>query len=264
MENREELVFENFHKVYFEFYERTRGLKNNLDATYFNKVPYCADGASKEICLKAFDLIKEYWDIVNKNKMENWCIKLDAENRDVVIKYLNEKYNKAFKGNAIYYGINNNEADYWHGKSSSLREITTEQFIEMIKKEGYKLEQNHMTYQWEFVNKLSYQILATSTNNPPINKFLTELDNDTQNVFDKTLSSLSDLLKYKNDKYGNSALEPLEIFGNKCKVGTRLDDKLARVKNSTELKKNDICDLIGYLTLICVENNWNNFDEFKD
>ena len=89
-------------------------------------------------------------------------------------------------------------------------------------------------------------------------------DIDTTNVFDKTLKSLSDLLKYKNEKYGNSALEPLQIFGNKCKVGTRLDDKLARVKNSTELKKNDIADLIGYLTLICVENNWSNFDEFKD
>ena len=111
---------------------------------------------------------------------------------------------------------------------------------------------------------LNNQILGTSKNNPPINKFLSELENDTQNVFDKTLSNLADLLKYKNEKYGNSALEPLLIFGNKCKVGTRLDDKLARVKNSTELKKNDVADLIGYLTLICVENNWSNFDEFKD
>jgi hypothetical protein len=95
-------------------------------------------------------------------------------------------------------------------------------------------------------------------------KFLQGLENYTQNIFDKTLNSLANLLKYKNEKYGNSALEPLQIFGNKCKVGTRLDDKLARVKNSNELKKNDIADLIGYLTLICVENNWSNFDEFKD
>jgi hypothetical protein len=104
--------------------------------------------------------------------------------------------------------------------------------------------------------------------------FLKGLENDTQecqnsisenqNIFDKTLNSLSVLLKYKNEKYGNSALEPLQIFSNKCKVGTRLDDKLARVKNSDKLAKNDIADLIGYLTLICVENNWNNFDEFHD
>jgi hypothetical protein len=100
--------------------------------------------------------------------------------------------------------------------------------------------------------------------------FLKELENDckeieiNQNIFSETLNNLADLLKYKNTKYGNSALEPLEIFGNKCKVGTRLDDKISRVKNSNELKKNDIADLIGYLTLICVENNWSNFDEFKD
>lgn len=82
--------------------------------------------------------------------------------------------------------------------------------------------------------------------------------------FNKPLTSIADLLKYKNAKYGNSALEPLEIFGNKCKVGTRLDDKLARIKNAKELKKNDVADLIGYLTLVCIENKWDNFDEFKD
>ena len=121
--------------------------------------------------------------------LNNWCIKLDNENRDVVIKYLNEKYSVCFEGRANYYGVNKcNSADYWNGKINNITEITTEQFIEMIKKEGYKVEQNHMTYQWEFVNKLSSQILDTSTNNPPIkfdsgcSKFLTELDNDTKEI----------------------------------------------------------------------------------
>ena len=83
--------------------------------------------------------------------------------------------------------------------------------------------------------------------------------------FKKTLDSINSLLEYKNEKYGNAALEPLEIFEGKCKVGQRLDDKLARIKNSKEdLKKNDVADLIGYLTLVCVENGWDNFDEFKD
>lgn len=82
--------------------------------------------------------------------------------------------------------------------------------------------------------------------------------------FKQITDSISDLLDYKNKKYGNSALEPLNIFTNKCKVGQRLDDKLARVKNSSELKKNDVADLIGYLILTCKENNWTNFDEFKD
>jgi hypothetical protein len=110
-------------------------------------------------------------------------------------------------------------------------------------------------------SKLKSQIMETTVSD---SKFLQGLENDTKNVFDKTLSNLADLLKYKNEKYGNSALEPLEIFGNKCKVGTRLDDKLARIKNSKELKKNDVADLIGYLVLTCVENSWDSFEEFKD
>ena len=82
--------------------------------------------------------------------------------------------------------------------------------------------------------------------------------------FKTVTDSIADLLKYKNLKYGNAALEPMSIFEGKTKVGQRLDDKLARVKNGEDLKKNDIADLIGYLTLVCVENNWSNFDEFKD
>lgn len=83
-------------------------------------------------------------------------------------------------------------------------------------------------------------------------------------MFQIISNSIASLLEYKNKKYGNSALEPLDIFQGKCKVGQRLDDKLARVKNSKELKKNDVADLIGYLYLTCVENKWTNFDEFKD
>tara|TARA_R110002050_G_scaffold228195_1_gene363822 strand:+ start:471 stop:743 length:273 start_codon:yes stop_codon:yes gene_type:complete len=82
--------------------------------------------------------------------------------------------------------------------------------------------------------------------------------------FEKILVSINSLLEYKNKKYGNAALEPLNIFQGKCKVGQRLDDKLARVKNGNELKKNDVADLLGYLTLVCVEKGWENFDEFKD
>lgn len=84
------------------------------------------------------------------------------------------------------------------------------------------------------------------------------------NNFKNITDSIASLLQYKNEKYGNSALEPLEIFGGKCKVGTRLDDKLARIKNSEELRKNDVADLLGYLVLICKEKGWENFDEFKD
>ena len=89
-------------------------------------------------------------------------------------------------------------------------------------------------------------------------------EDNSQPDFKKVTDSIADLLKYKNIKYGNSALEPMDIFQGKCKVGQRLDDKLARVKNGDSLKKNDVADLIGYLTLVCVEKKWDNFDEFMD
>lgn len=97
-------------------------------------------------------------------------------------------------------------------------------------------------------------------------KKLVEVLNEelTEESFKEITNSIADLLIYKNQKYGNSALNPLDIFNGKTKVGQRIDDKLARVKNSKELRKNDIADLLGYLTLVCQENNWTNFDEFKD
>ena len=85
-----------------------------------------------------------------------------------------------------------------------------------------------------------------------------------KNNFKEITNSIADLLEYKNKKYGNSALNPINIFNGKSKVGQRVDDKLSRVQNSTTLAKNDIADLLGYLTLICEENGWYNFDEFKD
>ncbi len=84
---------------------------------------------------------------------------------------------------------------------------------------------------------------------------------------EEVLDSLKELLLYKNKKYGNAALEPLGVF-NKGDALTgillRLDDKLSRIKNNPELAKNDVADLMGYLTLLCVVNGWTNFDEFKD
>ena len=82
--------------------------------------------------------------------------------------------------------------------------------------------------------------------------------------FDDILDSLRRLLNHKNKQYGNSALQPMNVFSGKCKVGQRIDDKLARVANSKELRTNDIVDILGYLVLICKEKGWDNFDEFLD
>jgi hypothetical protein len=79
--------------------------------------------------------------------------------------------------------------------------------------------------------------------------------------------SLKDLLTYKNEKYGNSALEPLKFFSkleSDSALKVRLDDKLSRIRNAEDLRKNDIADLIGYLTLLCISRGWTDFSEFKD
>ena len=44
----------------------------------------------------------------------------------------------------------------------------------------------------------------------------------------------------------------------------RLDDKLSRIANADELRKNDTVDLLGYLVLLCVANGWNDFTDLID
>ena len=69
------------------------------------------------------------------------------------------------------------------------------------------------------------------------------------------LDEIRELLIAKNQKYGNSALEPLGVFSQlSAKEGllVRIDDKLKRIKNGS-LERDDedvINDLIGYLVLL--------------
>jgi hypothetical protein len=71
----------------------------------------------------------------------------------------------------------------------------------------------------------------------------------------RILSEITEMLVTKNEKYGNSALEPLGVFSQlSAKDGllVRIDDKLKRIKNGS-LDKDDedvINDLIGYLILL--------------
>lgn len=74
------------------------------------------------------------------------------------------------------------------------------------------------------------------------------------------LDEIRDLLIAKNQKYGNSALEPLGVFSQlSSKEGllVRIDDKLKRIKNGS-LQKDDedvVNDLIGYLVLLKIIGN---------
>ena len=82
----------------------------------------------------------------------------------------------------------------------------------------------------------------------------------------KVAESLATLLLEKNAKYGNSALEPLKGIKYSAEDGIkiRLTDKLKRVINSDNLRKNDIVDIMGYLVLLCVLKNWTSFKDLED
>lgn len=88
-----------------------------------------------------------------------------------------------------------------------------------------------------------------------------------KNDIEKVMNSMNDLLQEKNKRYGNSALNPLGVFNKRSAtegIQIRLDDKLMRVKNSSELRKNDIADIMGYLVLLCVSEGWTDFSELID
>jgi hypothetical protein len=76
----------------------------------------------------------------------------------------------------------------------------------------------------------------------------------------RILSEITEMLVAKNEKYGNSALEPLGVFSQlSAKEGllVRIDDKLKRIKNGS-LDKDDedvVNDLIGYLVLLKIHAN---------
>lgn len=61
------------------------------------------------------------------------------------------------------------------------------------------------------------------------------------------------MLLEKNIAYGNSALEPIQIFAKTPpgdQIDVRIDDKLNRIKNgSSYAGDNDMLDLVGYIVL---------------
>jgi len=71
----------------------------------------------------------------------------------------------------------------------------------------------------------------------------------------QVLSDITEMLVAKNQKYGNSAIEPLGIFSDLSPeegLKVRIDDKLKRIKNGS-LDRDDedvINDLIGYLVIL--------------
>jgi len=79
----------------------------------------------------------------------------------------------------------------------------------------------------------------------------------TQNSIKWTCNEIRDLLLAKNKAYGDSAIEPENIFSkldNAQAICARIDDKLSRIKNVglDDRTEDTLDDLIGYLILLKV------------
>jgi len=90
-----------------------------------------------------------------------------------------------------------------------------------------------------------------------IKQTLEDSDNKTQQEIAEVGIALTHLLLLKNRRYGDSALQPLDIFARNMtpreRMAVRMDDKLNRIRNGLGANGGDgehpAIDLAGYLLL---------------
>ena len=85
-------------------------------------------------------------------------------------------------------------------------------------------------------------------------------ESDSEFQIKEVTNQLQELLIKKNRAYGNSALEPLNVFSSQNAVDSlcaRLDDKLSRIKNKglNDKTEDTLFDLAGYLILLIIAKN---------
>jgi hypothetical protein len=98
--------------------------------------------------------------------------------------------------------------------------------------------------------------IPSSTINPKMLLSKEELKQDQFGIqLLKTTREITELLISKNKAYGNTALNPTNIFSKLSAteaICARLDDKIARIKNKgiNDKTEDTVDDLIGYLLLL--------------
>lgn len=130
----------------------------------------------------------------------------------------------------------------------------------LIKDGKYKfISEPKQIFSQDFGTEYSVPLKATSTQ--------CVRDKEHQATIESVCDGLKEFLLAKNKNYGNSATEPVRIF-SKCNaqegILVRMDDKLSRTKNAKEVRRNDMCDLAGYLILLMKNNGWDNFIDMVD
>jgi hypothetical protein len=91
---------------------------------------------------------------------------------------------------------------------------------------------------------------------------------DTQEAIKIFCDNFKEFLLEKNRRYGDTACNRKAIFSKASSsdegILIRLDDKISRIQNSSELKENDVEDTIGYLILLCINHGWLDPGKFLD
>lgn len=89
----------------------------------------------------------------------------------------------------------------------------------------------------------------------------TEAESDFSIEVSEVLDEVEALLNRKNKAYGNSALEPVRVFSTADpveQIKVRIDDKLSRLKSSTDDNEDTVLDLMGYLVLLRIATRKND------
>ncbi len=248
-------------------------LINNQKATLLGGVAETYSVMINEIPAVSYDYVDFFilntFSIMNGERA-NQIIKYEdvrAIGKDFLLKYTNEASFNILFMDKILVGLANN---------LSVTSISTIDGKNKLSK-GDKVGSNGTILGFEhdvFSFKVRVKFLKDTKLLKPesVMRFNSKYENKTETItfedkINKFFNEIKNILSYKNIRYGNSAMEPLNIF-NKDNAATgiavRLDDKLARIKNSEKLRKNDVIDLIGYLSLLSISNDWLDLSDLKD
>lgn len=113
---------------------------------------------------------------------------------------------------------------------------------------------------WETPNDiLSFSKYKKSDSSTPSTTSEPKL-NQTQAQIKQVCDSIGELLLEKNEKYGDSALNPKRVFSKADaveQIKVRIDDKLSRITTTgfSAVDEDTLQDLIGYLVLLKIALN---------
>lgn len=167
----------------------------------------------------------------------------DEKNYELFVDFINDK-NEKYSGNSWYLGNQDRLVI-----DDIFNIISTDSYLKFT--ENLNNNENLRPFNNVRIHKSSDNWKIQG-----LDKYLREGITQTQEEIGRICAEISNLLIYKNQKYGNSAIEPINIFykgDNENSILIRLDDKLSRIKNNKkDIRVNDICDTIGYLVLLLI------------